>query len=95
MPGSGGAGHRGRNNLKLLRRIDGQALLIGDTAQVAVTCAAGEFEERMRTTITGSLDGDLRMFSDGEEARLRFPDDAEVRVRLIEPDELGADFRSL
>jgi hypothetical protein len=91
----GGSGHRGRSNLKLLRRIDGGARLLTPDAEVEVRCAAGEYEERTRTTITGALEADLSRFSDADEATLRLPDGVEVSIRLIEPDGEGADFRSV
>jgi len=87
--------HRGKNKLKLLRRLEGSATLTGRRGKVIVACSAGEFEERDRCTVTGSLDGALADFEDGEEVRLCMADTTELMIRLISPDEFGSDFKSL
>jgi hypothetical protein len=90
-----GQDHRGRTTLKLLRRIEGSALLIANERELQVQCAGAEYEARDRTTVTGSLEGDLSWCADGDDAVLRLPDEMALQVRLIEPDEEGADFRSV
>ena len=59
-----------------------------------MTCDASEYEERGRTSITGSLDGPLGGLENGDEAKLVLADGRELQIRVIEPDDDGADFRT-
>ena len=86
--------HRGKNSLKLLGPVRGGATLHHADAAIPVSVDASEFEERGRTSVTGSLDGKLDGLENGAEARLVLEGGRELAVRVIEPDEHGADFRT-
>ena len=86
---------RGKNSLKLLANIRGEAVLHGPDGQIAVVVDAAEYEERGRSSITGGLEGDLSAFENGAEVRLVLAADGrDLNIRLIEPDDAGADFRT-
>ena len=86
--------HRGKNSLKLLGPVRGGATLHHGDSAIAVTCDASEYEERGRTSVTGSLDGPLGALENGDEAKLVLADGRELQIRVIEPDDDGADFRT-
>ncbi|CAN5336226.1 hypothetical protein BH09PSE2_BH09PSE2_15360 [soil metagenome] len=86
---------RGKNSLKLLGNIRGDGVLHGPDGPIAVVVDAAEYEERGRSSITGGLEGDLSAFENGVELKLVLTADGrELNVRLIEPDDGGADFRT-
>lgn len=87
--------HRGKNSLKLLGPVRGSATLHHGEKAIAVTADASEFEERGRTSVTGSLDGPLGELENGDEAKLVLTDGRELAIRVIEPDDQGADFRTV
>ena len=86
--------HRGKNSLKLLGPVRGSAVLHHADPTIDVAVDASEFEERGRTSVTGSLDGALGDLENGDEAKLVLADGRELAIRVIEPDEQGADFRT-
>jgi hypothetical protein len=87
-------GMRGRHSLKLLGPVRGPAVLHFEGCSVPVAVDASEYEERGRISISGGLEGDLSARENGEAVRLVLADGRELDVRLIEPDDAGADFRT-
>ena len=86
--------HRGKKSLKLLGAVRGGAVLHHGEKTIQVSVDASEFEERGRTSVTGSLDGPLGGLENGDEAKLVLADSRELAIRVIEPDDQGADFRT-
>ena len=52
------------------------------------------YEERSRTSVSGSLTGDLSFATDQTAGRLSLVSGEAIDIVLIKPDDEGADFRS-
>ena len=85
--------HRSKNSLKLLRTDRGAGVLRAGQTATLVRYQLDIYEERVRRTFGGSLEGSLGFAKNGAVAMLELASGEAVEVVLIKPDDEGADFR--
>jgi hypothetical protein len=81
--------------MKLLGSSRGEGALRTADSEFAVSYSLDTFQERDRTTVSGSLDGDASSVEDGAVGYLKLESGEEIKVALIKPDTEGADFKSV
>ncbi len=89
-----GVSHRGQRSLKLVGSSRGEGVFRSADGEAAVSYQADTFEERNRTSISGSLVGDLGFATDKTTGSLSLATGEEIKIVLVKPDDEGADFHS-
>jgi len=86
--------YNAKGPIKLLGSSRGRGVLRTAAGDLTVSYQFDTYQERGKTSSSGSLDGDASAISDGAAGVLELETGEEMDIVLIKPDEQGVDFIS-
>jgi hypothetical protein len=86
--------YNAKGPIKLLGSSRGRGVLRTSAGDIAVSYEFDTYQERGKTSSSGSLDGDASSVIDGASGTLTLESGEEMEITLIKPDEQGVDFIS-
>jgi len=86
--------YNAKGPIKLLGSSRGQGVLRTADGDLTVSYEFDTYQERGRTSSSGSIDGDASAIADGAVGVLKLESGEEMDIVLIKPDEQGVDFIS-
>lgn len=86
--------YNAKGPIKLLGSSRGQGVLHTSVGDISMRYQFDTYQERGKTSSSGSLDGDASAVMDGASGVLRLETGEEMEIVLIKPDEEGVDFIS-
>jgi hypothetical protein len=86
--------YNAKGPIKLLGSSRGRGVLRTAGGDLTVTYQFDTYQERGRTSSSGSIDGDASSIDDGATGVLKLESGEDMEIVLIKPDEQGVDFIS-
>ena len=80
--------------MKFIGAVRGDGVLRTPDGEAAVSYQIDTFEERSRTTVSGSLVGDIGFALDQAAGKLTLASGEVIDIVLVKPDDEGADFQA-